>query len=204
VSGVREQSSWYARALRLRHVRPGGLMSFLLFECVIALAVLLALAELVSWWAVALLPAAVATMVKINDLVSGATASRESETVAEVVVEEPPSVPPAVPMVRSSRIYMSESRAATVEPEQPPVKVECPTRSTHTNRTSASRTRATRGRRATRADTGVVEHPEWRQTITLEALGRHARDDQRRSADIEREAGDARHRAAAANQRRFA
>jgi hypothetical protein len=204
VSGVREQSSWYARALRLRHVRPGGLMSFLLFECVIALAVLLALAELVSWWAVALLPAAVAAMVKINDLVSGATASRESETVAEVVVEEPPSVPPAVPMVRSSRIYMSESRAATVEPEQPPVKVECPTRSTRTNRTSASRTRATRRRRATQADTGVVEHPEWRQTITLEALGRHARDDQRRSADIEREAGDARHRAAAANQRRFA
>jgi hypothetical protein len=107
-------------------------------------------------------------------------------------------------MVRSSRIYMSESRAATVEPEQPPVKVECPTRSTRTNRTSASRTRATRGRRATQADTGVVDHPEWRPTITLEALGRHARDDQRRSADIEREAGDARHRAAAANQRRFA
>jgi hypothetical protein len=143
-------------------------------------------------------------MVKINDPVSGATASRESGTAAEVVVEEPPSVPPAVPVVRSSRIYMSESRAATVEPEQPPVEVERPTRSTRTNRTSASRTRAARERRATQADTGVVEHPEWRQTIMLEALGRHARDDQRRSADIEREAGDARHHAAAANQRRFA
>jgi hypothetical protein len=43
----------------------------------------------------------------------------------------------------------------------------------------------------------MVEHPEWRQTITLEALGRHARDDHRRSAGVEREAGDARHRAGA-------
>ncbi len=209
MSGVRGQSSWYARALRLRHVRPGGLMSFLLFECVIALAVLLALAELVSWWAVAVLPAAVAAMVKINDMVSGA-AGRENDAAAEAswetaeVVAEPASVPPAVPQVRSSRIYMSESRAATVEPEQPPVEVERRTRSTHTNRTSASRTRVARERRATHTEAGVVEHPEWRQTITLEALGRHARDDQHRSADIEREAGDARHRAGAANQGRFA
>jgi len=116
------QSSWYARALRLRHVRPGGLMSFLLFECVIAVAVLLALAELVSWWAVALLPPAV-----------------------------PRSGPPGS---------------------------TCPSG----------------GRRAAQAEAGVVEHPEWRQTITLEALGRHARDDHHRSTDIKREAGDARHR----------
>jgi hypothetical protein len=216
VSGVRGQASWYARALRLRHVRPGGLMSFLLFECVIALAVLLALAELVSWWAVAVLPAAVAAMVKINDMVSGA-AGRESDVVAESsrapagpsraaveVVAEPASAPPAVPQVRSSRIYVSESRAAVVEPEQPPAEVEHRTRSTRTNRTSASRIRANRERRVAQAEAGVVEHPEWRQTITLEALGRHARDDQRRSADVEREAGDARHRAGAANQRRFA
>jgi hypothetical protein len=47
-------------------------MSFLLFECMVALGVLLSLAELVSWWAVAALPAAVAAMVKLNDLVSGA------------------------------------------------------------------------------------------------------------------------------------
>jgi hypothetical protein len=225
MSGVRGQSSWYARSLRLRHVRPGGLMSFLLFECVIALAVLLALAELVSWWAVAVLPAAVAAMVKINDLVAGA-AGRESDAAAEVDAE-PLSVP-AVPQVRSSRIYVSESRAATesrvatgsraatesraaaesrataVEPEQPPMEVERRTRSTRANRTSVSRTRTTRERRATHAEAGVVEHPEWRQTITLEALGRHARDDQRRSVDMEPEAGDARHRAGAANQGRFA
>jgi hypothetical protein len=47
-------------------------MSFVLFECMIAVAVLLALGELVSWWAVPALPLAVAAMVKLNDLVSGA------------------------------------------------------------------------------------------------------------------------------------
>lgn len=66
------QGTWYVRVLRLRHVCPGGLVSFLLFECVVALAVLLALAELVSWWAVPVLPLAVAVMVKVNDVVAGA------------------------------------------------------------------------------------------------------------------------------------
>jgi hypothetical protein len=118
---------------------------------------MLALAELVSSWAVALLPAAVAAIVKINDLASRAAASRESGAgagagrVSVEVVEELPSVPPAVPPVRSSRIYVSESRAAVVEPEQPPVvepeqppvEVERRSRSTRTSRTSTSRTRVT-------------------------------------------------------------
>ena len=52
------------RLLRLRHVRLGTLTSFVLFECMIAAAVLLALAELVSWWAVAVLPLAVAAIEK--------------------------------------------------------------------------------------------------------------------------------------------
>src|SRR5947208_281674 len=62
----------YARMLGLRYVRPSALMSFLLCECAIALAALLALAELVSWWAVAVLPLSIAAMVKLNDLVTGA------------------------------------------------------------------------------------------------------------------------------------
>jgi hypothetical protein len=61
----------YGRVLGLRHVRPTALVSFLLFECAIAVAALLALAELVSWWAVVVLPASVAAMVKLNDLVTG-------------------------------------------------------------------------------------------------------------------------------------
>jgi hypothetical protein len=61
----------YARVLRLRHVRPSGLLCFLFFEAMVALGVLLALAELVSWWAVPVLPAVVAGMVKLNDLIAG-------------------------------------------------------------------------------------------------------------------------------------
>ncbi|MBY8875151.1 hypothetical protein K7640_25295 [Micromonospora sp. PLK6-60] len=60
----------YARLLGLRFVNPGGVLCFLFFEGAVALAVLLALAELVSWWAVLVLPAAVAVMVKLNDVVA--------------------------------------------------------------------------------------------------------------------------------------
>ena len=56
--------------LGLRFVNPGGVLCFLFFEGAAALAVLLALAELVSWWAVLVLPTAVAAMVKLNDVVA--------------------------------------------------------------------------------------------------------------------------------------
>lgn len=60
----------YARFLGLRFVNPGGVLCFLFFEGTIALAVLLALAELVTWWAVLVLPVVVAAMVKLNDMVA--------------------------------------------------------------------------------------------------------------------------------------
>ncbi|MBB5824847.1 hypothetical protein HDA31_001036 [Micromonospora carbonacea subsp. aurantiaca] len=60
----------YARALGLRFVNPGGVLCFLFFEGAVSLAALLALAELVTWWAVLVLPAAVAVMVKLNDMVA--------------------------------------------------------------------------------------------------------------------------------------
>ncbi|MFI7427570.1 hypothetical protein ACIBPB_11345 [Micromonospora sp. NPDC049836] len=60
----------YARVLGLRFVNPGGVLCFLFFEGSVALAALLALAELVTWWAVLVLPAVVAAMVKLNDLVA--------------------------------------------------------------------------------------------------------------------------------------
>ncbi|WBB92215.1 hypothetical protein [Verrucosispora sp. WMMC514] len=63
---------FYARALGLRFVNPGGVLCFIFFEGAIALAALLALAELVTWWAVLVLPATVAVMVKLNDLVAAA------------------------------------------------------------------------------------------------------------------------------------
>jgi hypothetical protein len=66
----------YARALRLRHLQPSGAHCFVLFEVMLVLGALLALAELVPWWGVFALPAAVAAMVKINDVIAGTTARR--------------------------------------------------------------------------------------------------------------------------------
>ena len=65
----------YARVLRLRHLQPSSLWCFLYFEGAVALGVLLALAEVVSWWAVLALPVAVAAMVKLNDLLTGVQAA---------------------------------------------------------------------------------------------------------------------------------
>jgi len=42
------------------------------FEGALALGVLMALTELVSWWVVPVLPLTVAVMVKLNDVVAGA------------------------------------------------------------------------------------------------------------------------------------
>jgi hypothetical protein len=62
----------YARTLRLRHVTPSGFLCFVFLEGAVALGFLLALAELVSWWGVLVLPITVAVMVKLNDVVAGA------------------------------------------------------------------------------------------------------------------------------------
>lgn len=64
----------YARVLRLRHLHPSGMACFALLEGSVAVALLLALAELVSWWALIILPALVALLVKANDVVAGVAA----------------------------------------------------------------------------------------------------------------------------------
>jgi hypothetical protein len=61
----------YARILRLKHITPGGLLCFVFLEGAMALGILLALAELVSWWGVIVLPLTVALMVKLNDVIAG-------------------------------------------------------------------------------------------------------------------------------------
>ena len=66
----------YARALRLHHLAPSGLLCFVFLEGAVVLGILLALAELVSWWGVLVLPVTVALMVKFNDLVAGTFAPR--------------------------------------------------------------------------------------------------------------------------------
>lgn len=66
------QQPLYSRLLGLQYVTPNGFLCFMFFEGAVALGVLLALAELVSWWGVLALPVTVALMVKLNDVVAGA------------------------------------------------------------------------------------------------------------------------------------
>ncbi len=85
------RESLYVRILGLRHVRPGSVMCFVLFEGSVLLAVLLSMAELVSWWSVPVLPLVVAVMVKINDVVAGVVSSGNTEPVPARVVGLPPA-----------------------------------------------------------------------------------------------------------------
>jgi hypothetical protein len=66
----------YTRVLGLRALQPSGTLCFLFFEGTIVLGALLALAELVPWWVMLVLPTVVAVMVKVNDLVASALADR--------------------------------------------------------------------------------------------------------------------------------
>jgi hypothetical protein len=105
----------YARVLRLRHLRPSGLLCFLSFEGAIALAVLLALAELVPWWTVLVLPAGVAAMVKVNDLLAGYLAAKPVPAVASARK----GGTQRVPEVRHVR-HVSRDLAETLDPVDSP------------------------------------------------------------------------------------
>jgi hypothetical protein len=58
--------------LRIKHLQLSNTWCVVFFEGAIAVAVLMALTELVSWWVVPVLPVAVAAMVKVNDIIAGA------------------------------------------------------------------------------------------------------------------------------------
>lgn len=61
----------YSRMLRLRHLRLSPWATALLFEGSVALGLLLALADVITWWGVIAVPVVVALMVKLNDVVTG-------------------------------------------------------------------------------------------------------------------------------------
>ncbi|MEV0718752.1 hypothetical protein [Asanoa sp. NPDC050611] len=63
---------FYARALRLKHIHPSSTVCFVFLEGATAFAIILALAELIPFWGVVLLPVCIAAMVKVNDVVAGA------------------------------------------------------------------------------------------------------------------------------------
>jgi hypothetical protein len=84
----------YARMLRLRHLTPSGFLCFVFLEGAVALGILLALAELVSWWGVLVLPAMVALMVKLNDALAGMLAPQAA------VPARRPATPDRPPVIR--------------------------------------------------------------------------------------------------------
>jgi hypothetical protein len=107
---VRDERPGYARLLRLRHLRPSGLLCSLFLEGAVALGVLLALAELASWWSIPVLPLTVAAMVKVNDVVAGAlrgskgpgspsTAAGHADPVGDAGLARAVVPRPAAPMV---------------------------------------------------------------------------------------------------------
>ncbi len=98
---VRPRPPLYARVLRLRALRPGGLLCFLFFEGAVTLGALLGFAELASWWAVVVLPATVAAMVKLNDVLAAMWDKSRAVTSARIpVARGRASVPRPVPVRR--------------------------------------------------------------------------------------------------------
>jgi hypothetical protein len=119
----------YARVLRLRHLRPGGIMCFLFFEGAVTAGVLLALAELASWWSVAILPIAVAAMVKVNDVVAGALGRSASQDPPAAVDGPGQMVPrPAEPRPAEPRQVVARASVPGLSYARPPVQRAAPRR----------------------------------------------------------------------------
>ena len=113
----------YARVLRLRHLAPSGLLCFVFLEGAIVLGLLLALAELVSWWGVLVLPATVALMVKFNDMVTGSLTQHSVATetaTARAPVLRPAAMPAASAAPPPAYGYASPSSEPTEVYGHPP------------------------------------------------------------------------------------
>jgi len=110
----------YARMLGLRHVTPSGFLCFVFLEGAVALGFLLALAELVSWWGVLVLPITVAVMVKLNDVVAGAlTKPLPAGPVPAGPSRPSPARPPAVRRDEFATDDRALSRARTRDLRRP-------------------------------------------------------------------------------------
>ena len=103
----------YARMLRLRHLAPSGFLCFVFLEGAVVLGILLALAELVNWWGVLVLPATVAIMVKLNDVVAGLLAPPPGAPPLTGVADPRRMLQPAA--VRSGPDDLGLSGARTVD-----------------------------------------------------------------------------------------
>ena len=111
-----ERRPMYAKVLGVRHLDLSGLVCFILFEGALGLATLLALAELASWWTVIVLPAAVAAMVKFNDMVAGSLRPVVRVPGRAVVAVVPPVVARR-PAVGRARVVPAQVYRAAVPAE---------------------------------------------------------------------------------------
>jgi len=107
------QQPLYARMLGLQYLAPGGFLCFVFLEGAVALGILLALAELVSWWGVLVLPAMVAAMVKLNDVVAGSLIrpAAAARPVPAVTVRTAPPRSPGAETVRLSAAVIAQVSA---------------------------------------------------------------------------------------------
>ena len=96
---VMRDQPMYARMLGLQHLAPSGFLCFVFLEGAVVLGILLALAELVSWWGVLVLPLTVAPMVKLNDVVAGALTRP-----APVAAASAPVAPPSGSLLRPATL----------------------------------------------------------------------------------------------------
>jgi hypothetical protein len=135
-----KQRPLYARMLGLQYLTPSGWLCFVFLEGAVALGILLALAELVSWWGVLVLPLTVALMVKLNDAVAGAVTrtpvaapagvrtqirQRTGGTPASAEVSRPPTVSfgDSLPAASSPAVRRAAVRPPTMDSGIPPSAV---------------------------------------------------------------------------------
>ncbi len=116
------QQPLYARMLGLQYLAPGGFLCFVFLEGAVALGVLLALAELVSWWGVLVLPVMVAAMVKLNDVVAGSLIrpAPAARTTPAVTVRTAPPRSPGAETVRLSAATIEHANEVPALPNEVP------------------------------------------------------------------------------------
>jgi hypothetical protein len=117
---------FYARVLCLRHLNPSSTVCFVFLEGATAFAIILALAELIPMWGVVLLPACIAAMVKMNDLVAGAAVRAAAPRPAGAATRRPmrpfrtigrATVPGGAGTDNVGRVYRSTTPDAATTPD---------------------------------------------------------------------------------------
>ena len=97
----------YWRVLRLRHLRPNGWQRAILVEGVLALAVILVLADVATAWTLLVLPLASVTLVKGHDVLAGLLHPRTSTAPPPERVTAPSEAMSATSRLRGGPSHLS-------------------------------------------------------------------------------------------------